>query len=80
MTCHRYFNNGTRCNRRAEVWLFTPDGKQCPGGFYCRKHADETVIEYQEKLGEFWTYKPINEYGDVDNDTLEYARPKEKKE
>ena len=48
-----------RCERRATVYLFAPDGTPNPGGWVCQEHADATVTEYRDKLGEHWTYRPL---------------------
>lgn len=48
-----------RCERKASVYLFAPDGTPNPGGWVCQEHADETVTEHRDKLGEHWTYWPL---------------------
>lgn len=48
---------GIRQDHIAEGWIVQPDGKRNPGGTMCRKHAQEVIDEYQEKLGENWTFE-----------------------
>ena len=62
MTCtHR--DGMTRCEAPATVWLVAPDGEWNPGGHECRPHAEAVTREYAEKLGEPWTFVPIDELG-----------------
>jgi len=49
----------SRCPRTATVYLFAPDGMPNPGGWVCQEHADATVAEYRDKLGEVWTTRPL---------------------
>ena len=55
----------SRCANSATVHLYAPDGAPCPGARLCRQCADEVIAEYSGKLGEVWTTKPIDEYGDL---------------
>lgn len=65
MICSNYDKNGQRCRERAEFLLFSPDGERVPGGGYCRKHTEEPIFEYQEKLGQKWFAESIDDLGDV---------------
>ena len=58
--CGFWPHTGSRCTAPAAVWLRAPDGKLVPGCYYCRRHANATVSEYQAKLGERWSTVPLN--------------------
>jgi len=50
------------CEKPAEVKLITDTGDECPGSYYCKKHADEIITEYKEKLDIVWTSRPLKDY------------------
>lgn len=50
---------GDRCKASAEVRILSPDGKDVPGCWYCRPHAQEIIDEYTEKLHETWTMREL---------------------
>ena len=60
-----YYEKRARCEKDAEFLLFSPDGRAIPGGRYCQKHTDETILEYQEKLGQEWFAESIDDLGDL---------------
>ena len=47
-----------KCEAQREVALIAPDGKAVPGCSYCRKHGQQIIDEYLEKLGEVWRLAP----------------------
>lgn len=57
--CAFWSRNGWRCQNRAATYLYGPDGKPNPGGYYCADDAAKTIAEYAEKLGEAWTTQPL---------------------
>ena len=59
MICNTW-TKGIRCQKEADMALICPDGKQCPGGWFCQSHAQEITKEYQEKLGEMWIAKKMD--------------------
>lgn len=61
-TCSYQEHIHNRCRSEAEVRLYAPDGSPNPGGWLCRKHAYDIIREYQEKLGERWTIRPLHKY------------------
>jgi len=65
MICSNYDKTGQRCTNKAEFLLFSPDGKRVPGGRYCRKHTEEPILEYQEKLGQEWFAEKIDDLGNI---------------
>lgn len=49
-----------RTGHEAEGWLVAPDGRSIQA--MCRRHADECIEEFREKLEEEWSF----EVGDVE--------------
>ena len=43
------------CDRPATGWLASPDGQVVPG-ITCGECAVDVMVEYEEKLGQTWTY------------------------
>lgn len=63
--CHVWYLD-ERCKNTAEVMLQC-EGKDVPGEWYCREHAESILAEYapyQEDpdIGH-WTARELNEYG-----------------
>jgi hypothetical protein len=58
--CVHWPHRGKQCRKRAAGMLYAPDGIAVPGGYYCQRHASAIMKEYREKLGEFWTLKPLD--------------------
>lgn len=56
---HSPFKTGKKCNARATVRMFAPDGVRVPGGWFCQHHGELIVSEYAIKLGEVWHLVPI---------------------
>ena len=57
--CSHWEQGQSRCKNNAEVWIYAPDGKPVPGGWSCQPCADSMIKEYEEKMGEHWTAKPL---------------------
>lgn len=60
-----FIGNRARCSFAATAKLVAPDGQDCRGAYYCPVHGQETTNEYQVKLGETWTLRPLTEYEKV---------------
>ncbi len=60
-----FIGNLKRCEKKAVGKLVCPDGRDCPGAYKCQEHADAVIKEYQEKLHETWTLRPLKEYEKV---------------
>jgi hypothetical protein len=54
LRCSQYYGR-ERCTTPADVWLVAPDGHKVPGCWYCQKHANVIIAEYNMKLGELWS-------------------------
>ncbi len=48
---------GNRTTHEADGWLCCPNGRQIAP--MCRRHAQECIDEYTQKLGETWTFRPV---------------------
>lgn len=59
---HCWDGRGSRCTNPAEYRLRDAQGNDIPGGM-CRKHAQEVIDEYAQKLGWQWTAVPIDGLG-----------------
>lgn len=63
MRCNHYAGR-EQCPEEAEYRLYEPGSIPDPGGWYCRKHLEDIIIEYAEKLGERWYGVEVDENGD----------------
>jgi len=61
MRCtHFAADDGPRCTSAATHRLLTSFGDRVPGSAMCKKHAQEVVTEYREKLGWEWAMQPLD--------------------
>lgn len=51
-----------RCTSDGTHALIAVNGIRIPGTL-CEDHARAIITEYANKLGEFWTMLPVDEYG-----------------
>jgi len=60
--CQHTHHLAGHLRRTADATHYVRDdnGKRVPG-VWCERHARETVTEYCEKLGWYWTMEPIEE-------------------
>lgn len=63
MRCASWYHTG--CGERATVLLVQDDGKPNPGGYFCRRHGQEIVEEFAEKLRESWSLSEVDENGSL---------------
>lgn len=59
--CSVHNRGESRCAVDATVWIYGPDGPDdaVPNGYTCANHAKLILDEYEAKLDEIWTTKPI---------------------
>jgi hypothetical protein len=62
--CSIWERGQPRCARPAEFYLYAPGSTSpVPGGLICGECVVACVVEYEEKLGEVWTFEPIETKG-----------------